>query len=75
MDMESQALEQGAAMGAGYAFPITIEMAKTWAAGLEQKGILLAPVSALAAATPAEVIDDGSVRTGSLEPAAVNPNG
>ena len=75
LDLESQALEQGAALGAGYAFPITIEMAKTWTAGLEQKGILLAPVSALAAATPVDVIDDGSVRTGSLGPAAVNPNG
>lgn len=75
LDLESQALEQGAAMGAGYAFPITIEMAKTWAAGLEQKGILLAPVSALAVATPAEILNDGSVRTGSLDQAPVNPQG
>lgn len=75
MDLESQALEQGAAMGAGYAFPITIEMAKTWAAGLEQKGILLAPVSALAATRPAETVRDGSVRTGSIDPAPVNPRG
>ena len=75
MDLETQALEQGAAMGAGYAFPITIDMAKTWAAGLEQKGILLAPVSALAATTPAEIIEESSVRTGSLTQAPVNPQG
>ncbi|HRX75449.1 MAG TPA: divergent polysaccharide deacetylase family protein [Hyphomonas sp.] len=75
MDLESQALEQGAAMGAGYAFPITIELAKTWAAGLEQKGILLAPVSALTATKPPETVRDGSVRTGSIDPAPVNPRG
>jgi len=75
LDLETQALEQGAAMGAGYAFPITIDMAKTWAAGLEQKGILLAPVSALAATTPAEIIEESSVRTGSLTQAPVNPQG
>ena len=68
-------LEPRAAMGAGYAFPITIEMAKTWAAGLEQKGILLAPVSALTATKPPETMRDGSVRTGSIDPAPVNPRG
>ena len=75
MELESQALEQGAAMGAGYAFPVTIEMAKSWAAGLEQKGILLAPVSALATTTPQEITGDGSVRTGSLPQAPVNSRG
>ncbi len=75
MDLESLALENGAALGAGYAFPITIEMAKTWTAGLEQKGIVLAPVSALASPTPAEIVEGGSVRTGSLAPAPVNPRG
>ncbi|MCB9970647.1 MAG: divergent polysaccharide deacetylase family protein [Hyphomonas sp.] len=76
LDLETTALEKGAAFGAGYAFPITIEMAKTWAAGLEQKGILLAPVSALAVATPQDALDTGdTVRTGSLDPAPVNPKG
>lgn len=84
MELESEALEEGAAMGAGYAFPITIEMTKTWAAGLEQKGILLAPVSALAQVSrpvPAvpekasEKSGENSVRTGSLEQAPVNPRG
>ncbi|MEZ5999041.1 MAG: divergent polysaccharide deacetylase family protein, partial [Hyphomonas sp.] len=76
LELETTALEKGAALGAGYAFPITIEMAKTWAAGLEQKGIVLAPVSALSVATPQGVIDGGgSMRTGSLAPAPVNPQG
>ncbi|MEZ5946448.1 MAG: divergent polysaccharide deacetylase family protein [Hyphomonas sp.] len=76
MELETTALEKGAALGAGYAFPITIEMAKAWAAGLEQKGILLAPVSALSAVTPQGAIEGGGVmRTGSLAPAPVNPEG
>jgi len=76
MELESQALEHGAALGAGYAFPITIEMVKTWTASLEQKGIVLAPASALAAkSAKAENPADDTVRTGSLEPAPVNPHG
>ena len=76
MELESRALENGAALGAGYAFPITIEMVKAWTAGLEQKGIVLAPVSALAATSaPVENPVEDSVRTGSLEQPPVNPHG
>ncbi|WP_321488131.1 divergent polysaccharide deacetylase family protein [uncultured Hyphomonas sp.] len=76
MELESQALEHGAALGSGFAFPITIEMVKTWTAGLEQKGIVLAPVSALAAtAVSVENPGEDSVRTGSLEQPPVNPHG
>ncbi len=76
LELESEALEHGAALGAGYAFPITIEMVKTWTASLDQKGIVLAPVSALAAtASSAENPSEDSVRTGSLEQAPVNPAG
>jgi hypothetical protein len=76
MELESQALEKGAALGSGFAFPITIEMVKTWTAGLEQKGIVLAPVSALAAtAAPVEKPGEDSVRTGSFEQPPVNPHG
>jgi len=76
LELESQAMEHGAALGAGYAFPITIEMVKTWTAGLEQKGIVLAPVSALAATSPAaENPGEDSVRTGSLDQPPVNPHG
>jgi len=76
MELESQALEHGAAMGSGYAFPITIEMVKTWTPRLVPKGIVLAPVSALAAYAPRmEIPSEDSVRTGSLELPAVNPHG
>ncbi|MCA8902737.1 MAG: divergent polysaccharide deacetylase family protein [Hyphomonas sp.] len=75
MDLETTALEKGAAFGSGYGYPLTIEMAKSWAASLEQKGILLAPVSALSVATPIEAVQGGAVRTGSLAPAPVNPAG
>lgn len=76
MELESQALEHGAALGSGFAFPITIEMVKTWTASLDQKGIVLAPVSALAAKAPdAENSSEDSVRTGSLELPPVNPHG
>lgn len=76
MELESQALEHGAALGAGYAFPITIEMVKAWTASLDQKGIVLAPVSALAAtASSAENPAEDSVRTGSLAQPPVNPHG
>ena len=76
MELESRALENGAALGSGFAFPITIEMVKAWTAGLDQKGIVLAPVSALAAKAPkAENPSEDSVRTGSLELPPVNPHG
>ena len=75
MELETIAKEKGAAMGAGYAFPITIEMAKIWASELGPKGIILAPVSALVGTTPAELVDTERVATGSKAPAPVNPAG
>lgn len=75
LELETLAKEKGAAMGAGYAFPITIEMAKIWTSELGQKGILLAPVSALVGTTPEELVDGDRVRTGSIAPAPVKPAG
>jgi uncharacterized protein len=75
MELETVAKEKGAAMGAGYAFPITIEMAKIWTSELGSKGILLAPVSALVGTTPAELVDAERVATGSKAQAPVNPAG
>jgi len=75
MELETIAKEKGAAMGAGYAFPITIEMAKIWASELGPKGIILAPVSALVGTTPAELVDAERVATGGKAPAPVNPAG
>tara|TARA_R110002126_G_scaffold44479_5_gene126610 strand:- start:530 stop:787 length:258 start_codon:yes stop_codon:yes gene_type:complete len=75
LELETRAKETGAAMGAGYAFPITIEMAKIWTGELGQKGILLAPVSALVGTTPADFVNDDRNRTGSVAKAPVNPAG
>jgi polysaccharide deacetylase 2 family uncharacterized protein YibQ len=61
MDLESLALEKGAAFGSGYAFPVTVEAAKVWITQLDEKGLMLAPVSAITNTRPVEV------RTGSLE--------
>ncbi len=69
MDLEALALEKGAAFGAGYAFPITVEAAKVWISQLDEKGLVLAPVSAINAARPAEV------RTGSLNMTGLNTGG
>ena len=61
MDLESLALEKGAAFGSGYAFPVTVEAAKVWISQLDEKGLVLAPVSAIINTRPVEV------RTGSLD--------
>ncbi|MEX1251233.1 MAG: divergent polysaccharide deacetylase family protein [Hyphomonas sp.] len=69
MDLEAEALEKGAAFGSGYAFPVTVEAAKVWISQLEEKGLLLAPVSAITNARPLEV------RTGSLDMSGLNTGG
>lgn len=60
MDLEVLALESGAAFGSGYAFPVTVEAVEVWISQLEEKGLVLAPVSAIVNERGAEV------RTGSL---------
>jgi len=61
MELESLALEKGAAFGSGYGFPVTVEAAKVWISQLDEKGLILAPVSAIINERPSEV------RTGSLD--------
>ena len=51
LELESIALEEGAALGTGFAYPITIDMLKEWTSHLEDKGIMLAPVSATTRST------------------------
>ena len=75
LELETLAREHGAALGAGYAFPLTIETAKNWTAELDSRGIVLAPVSALTAVIPAEISGAPRVQTGSLGKAPVNPEG
>jgi polysaccharide deacetylase 2 family uncharacterized protein YibQ len=46
-ELESIASEVGVSVGIGQAFPVTIERIREWAATLNGKGIVLAPVSAV----------------------------
>jgi uncharacterized protein len=53
IDTQLKALETGAAsrgqsLGSGFAYPVTITQVRVWAAGLQARGIQLAPASALA---------------------------
>lgn len=46
LELEALALEDGSAVGTGFAYPITIDILKAWTVRLEEKGIVLAPASA-----------------------------
>jgi polysaccharide deacetylase 2 family uncharacterized protein YibQ len=46
-ELESIAGEVGVSVGIGQAFPVTIERVREWAATLNGKGIVLAPISAV----------------------------
>ena len=46
-ELEAIATEVGVSVGIGQAFPVTIERIREWAATLNGKGIVLAPVSAV----------------------------
>ena len=48
-ELEEIARERGVAVGLGSPYPVTRERLAEWAAGLERKGLVLAPVSAVAA--------------------------
>lgn len=48
-NLEKKALENGSAIGVISALPISIQLVSAWAEGLEDKGILLVPASALMA--------------------------
>lgn len=45
--LEAQAKIRGSALGTGFAYPVTVETAARWTAGLEQRGLQLAPASAM----------------------------
>lgn len=45
--LEAQAKLRGSAMGTGFAYPVTVEAAARWTAGLDQRGLQLAPASAM----------------------------
>ncbi len=46
-EVEHIAREKGFAVGSGFHYPVTIEIVKEWCATLEEKGLVLAPVSAI----------------------------
>ena len=45
--LEAGALQRGQALGAGFAYPVTLETVARWSQDLEQRGFQLAPASAL----------------------------
>jgi len=45
--LEAAAKQRGAALGTGFAYPVTVEAAARWAAGLDARGLQLAPASAM----------------------------
>ena len=46
--LEASALQRGQALGAGFAYPVTLDKVARWAQSVEQRGYQLAPASALA---------------------------
>ncbi|WP_420470274.1 divergent polysaccharide deacetylase family protein [Brevundimonas sp. FT23042] len=47
--LEALAKARGSAMGAGFSYPVTVEAVARWTAGLDARGLQLAPASAMAA--------------------------
>jgi polysaccharide deacetylase 2 family uncharacterized protein YibQ len=45
--LEAMAHENGNALGAGFAYPVTVDQIKLWASNLGSRGLQLAPASAL----------------------------
>ncbi|MBI1339836.1 divergent polysaccharide deacetylase family protein [bacterium] len=45
LELEALALQNGSAVGVGFAYPVTVEQLQQWAAGLKTKGYELAPAS------------------------------
>lgn len=46
--LEQAAKTQGSALGSGFAYPVTVEVAVRWAQGVKARGLQLAPASAVA---------------------------
>lgn len=46
--LEQTAKVKGAALGSGFAYPVTVEVVARWADGLKARGLQLAPASAIA---------------------------
>lgn len=46
--LETGAMQRGQALGAGFAYPVTLDLVAKWASSLSDRGFQLAPASALA---------------------------
>ncbi len=53
LNLEALALQNGGAIGAGFAYPVTMQQIETWARAIGGRGYALAPVSAVMAARAA----------------------
>ena len=60
-ELEDIARRNGAAVGIGSPFPVTFERVSVWAQGLEDRGMVLAPVSAVIGKTKEQVPQKGDV--------------
>jgi hypothetical protein len=49
-DLESQARAKGSASGSGFLYPVTVDRVSRWAQGLEGRGFVLVPISAIVGA-------------------------
>jgi polysaccharide deacetylase 2 family uncharacterized protein YibQ len=45
--LEASAKQRGSALGTGFSYPVTVEAAARWTAGLEARGLQLAPASSM----------------------------
>ncbi|GGF18620.1 hypothetical protein GCM10011611_25620 [Aliidongia dinghuensis] len=70
-ELEDIARRNGAAVGIGSPFPVTFERVAVWAQGLEDRGLVLAPVSAVIGKTKEQVPQKGEQQKG--EPPAAGP--
>jgi polysaccharide deacetylase 2 family uncharacterized protein YibQ len=52
LSLEAAALQSGAALGAGSAYPLTVSQVQKWAVAVRDRGYALAPASALMTLKP-----------------------
>jgi len=66
-DLEDIARRNGSAVGIGSPFPVTFERVGLWAQGLEDRGLVLAPVSAVIGKTKEQVPQKGDAPNKDIE--------
>jgi polysaccharide deacetylase 2 family uncharacterized protein YibQ len=59
--LEALALQNGAALGSGFAYPATVELVQAWAEDLDTRGYQLAPPSAIMARRRLEAIRQAEI--------------